>query len=273
MNLVRQNTPWESYCIDGTPIYVKREDLSCPYPGPGFSKIRGIEKVIHSLMRNMIPPTAIGVLDTIHSKAGWGVSYICQQLNIPCLVFYPLRKSDDKDNLRIFQRMAQQFGAEVIPMKATKSSVLYYQSRKIFLDKHPNGFMMPNGLQLYDTIVQTSFEVSTAPHELLSGTWVVSVSSGTIGCGVAMGLDRMNFSGSLVFHFGFSRSMAEMNKKVKSYSKVPVVMVDEGYAYADAVQYSSPFPCNPWYDRKAWKWVCENIHQLKGPIVFWNIGE
>lgn len=39
MSLVRQNTPWEIH----NGIHVKREDLSCPQPGPSFSKIRGVD--------------------------------------------------------------------------------------------------------------------------------------------------------------------------------------------------------------------------------------
>lgn len=272
MSLVISSTPWESYEIDGIPIWVKREDLSCPHPGPSFSKIRGIEKVIQSQLRGVCPPEAVGVVDTVHSKAGWGVSYICYALGVPCWVFYPLKKSDDIASPRVFQRMAKSFGAEIIPLPATKSSVLFYQARKIFYAHYPLGFMMPNGLQLYDTILQTSREVSLSPPDLLCGSWVVSVSSGTIGCGVVMGLSQLGFGGKLFFHFGFSRSEEVMKQKVKKYGNVNVVMIDEGYQYADAVKFPCPFPCNPYYDRKAWKWLVKNIKDLEPPVIFWNIG-
>jgi hypothetical protein len=49
-------------------------------------------------------------------------------------------------------------------------------------------------------------------------------------------------------------------------------LVDLGYQYTDAVDFSSPFPCNPYYDKKAWKWTVENCEKLAKPILFWNIG-
>jgi len=59
--------------VSGTPveqvderIWVKREDLCCPLPGPEFAKIRGV----YSHIKNR-PEDVIGVLDTYHSKAGW----------------------------------------------------------------------------------------------------------------------------------------------------------------------------------------------------------
>ena len=56
------NTPVEQYKIDGRTIHVKREDLCCPYPGPSFSKMRGV--VAHIENR---PEQVIGGLDTFHS--------------------------------------------------------------------------------------------------------------------------------------------------------------------------------------------------------------
>ena len=36
--------------------------------------------------------------------------------------------------------------------------------------------------------------------------------------------------------------------------------------------YWVPFPCNGTWDRKAWKWLEQNIDKLEGDILFWNIG-
>mgnify|MGYP001229910987 CR=1 FL=1 len=36
--------------------------------------------------------------------------------------------------------------------------------------------------------------------------------------------------------------------------------------------YEVPFPCNGTWDRKAWWWLEQNIEQLEGDILFWNIG-
>uniref|UniRef100_A0A6M3IKX7 Uncharacterized protein n=1 Tax=viral metagenome TaxID=1070528 RepID=A0A6M3IKX7_9ZZZZ len=47
---------------------------------------------------------------------------------------------------------------------------------------------------------------------------------------------------------------------------------DLGYDYTDREMIRTGFPCNEYYDRKAYKFIHDNIHKLKKPILFWNIG-
>jgi hypothetical protein len=42
--------------------------------------------------------------------------------------------------------------------------------------------------------------------------------------------------------------------------------------YSDPFTDPCPFPCNPWYDRKAWHWLRYNVGSLVPPVLFWNIG-
>lgn len=273
--MVVDNTPWEIHKIKNRTIHVKREDLCCPYPGPSFSKIRGIEKYIKNRLNNEIhSPDHFGVVDSIHSKAGWGVSYVCHELKIPCTVFYPILKSE-KLELRPFQKECEKLGAELISLPATKSAVLWYQARKIFQEKYNNGELLPTGLKLQETIRQTAREVIiNTPRLFLRGTWIVSVSSGTIAAGVIQGLDCLGFRGKFIAHMGFSRSIPGMMKYLRQFcfGHFDIQIVDEGYAYKDKIEFKAPFPCNSYYDLKAWKWLNENLGQLKSPIIFWNIG-
>lgn len=276
MNIVKINTPWEIHEVLGRKVYVKREDLCCPFPGPSFSKLRGVEAKIKELQEQLLIPEYIGVLDSIHSKAGWGVSYICKKLGIPCEVFYPVKKSEDPKKLRYPQRRAQAFGAKLRPLPATMSSVLFYQALKLFRQDHPEGFFFPNGLRLPQTIEETAKEVNRVKTfegmNLIQGSWIVSVSSGTIAAGVAAGLDLNFFPGILYLHLGYSRSNEKMKSYINKYSVIKTKVIDEKYEYKDLVKYDCPFPCNPYYDLKAWKWLTENIKKLKEPIIFWNIG-
>ena len=36
--------------------------------------------------------------------------------------------------------------------------------------------------------------------------------------------------------------------------------------------YETPFPCNQFWDIKQWHWLENNIEQIDGDILFWNIG-
>lgn len=286
--IVQSNTPWETYPLDNPTaplrvVWVKREDLCCPLPGPSFSKIRGIEQVLSSLKQDFFAPDWIGGLDTYHSKAGWGLSYLCQKYDLKCAVYYPQYKNEAA--VRPLQRICERLGAEIIPLPATKSAILYHQAKKDFMAKHPKGFFMPNGLKLRETIVGTSDELTRyTPKHLVenpNAVWVISVSSGTIAAGVALGLTKMAFQGTLILHLGYSRSIAGLRNYLKKMTnnqisdKMTIHFVDENYEYKDMVDHPCPFPCNPYYDRKAWKWLSENINKtLLGnvPVVFWNIG-
>lgn len=252
--LISPDTPWENY--EG--IWVKREDLSCP-EGPRFSKIRGVYENLSKLPVG----TTVGVLDTVHSKGGWGVAYICEALGLKCIDFYP------GPTPRSSQLKAQEHGASLIPLKPGRSAILFHQAKKTLSALVENGYMMPNGLQLEESVQATRRIVELTPDKLLGGTWVVSASTGTIAAGVFQGLRGR---AHLVVHLGFSRSHNKLRQRVGE----EITIIDEGYEYKDSVDYPCPFPCNPYYDLKAWRWlksVPSPIKPLKEPVVFWNIGD
>ena len=271
-DLILKNTPVEKYAIKGKEIYVKREDLCCSEGSPHFSKLRGVDLFLKNKLRNdFISPSCVGVVDTIHSKAGWGVAWICYHMNIPCIVFYPKLKAEKNGYVRPYQRIAyEKYGAYIYPLKATKSAVLYYQARKIFRENYPEGLFLPNGLQLEESIEATAKEVYNIPKECFGEewVWVVSVSSGTIAKGIMKTLSEECFAGTLVLHLGYSRKV-DFQNRYPHYYKFKVI--DEKYQYKDKVEYNCPFPCNPYYDLKAWKWLIEKSDYEKN-ILFWNIG-
>ena len=36
--------------------------------------------------------------------------------------------------------------------------------------------------------------------------------------------------------------------------------------------YETPFPCNEFWDKKAWYWLENNISKFDGKVLFWNLG-
>lgn len=279
--IVVKNTPVELHYVGKIPVYVKREDLSAPSPGPKFSKIRGVEAHLRKRKED-----TIGVLDTYHSKAGWGVSYICQQLNKQAVVFYPHYKGEPE--LREQQVNAQNMGAKLISLPAGRSSILYHAAKKKLMEIDPSAYMMPNALKLSESINETAVEVKNCPEFLFkNATWVVSVSSGTLAAGVLKGLMHIPQVENLKFimHMGYSRSQSELFRYVwkmagvnEPIKNIEVSYIDEGFDYKDSVLTPEPsFPCNEYYDRKAWRWLHNNAEKLVErsalPIMFWNIGE
>lgn len=269
--MVIDNTPYDCYKVDDVDVMVKREDLCSPYPGPMFSKVRGLAAHLETLKASGV--TTVGVLDTYHSKAGWGTAWLCRQLNMTCINYYPEYKHDKA--MRLNQQMAQSFGAILTPIAAGRSFILWQRAKKLLAESHPGASMLPNGLNLIECETATANElIATTAPALTGGTFIVSVSSGTLAAGVARGLFDMGGRAratKLILHLGYSRSVAAVTDRV-NYLPHLTTVIDEGYAYRDASNAVAWFPCNPYYDLKAWAWLTSHIHELKPPIVFWNIG-
>ena len=274
---IQTHTPWELH--EG--ILVKREDLSCPPPGPSFSKVRGLTSWLKSLRGQLIPPTCVGVLDTRHSKAGWGVSYLAPDYGFPVRVYYPVFKNDKPGDLRESQAHAQELGATLVPLRGNLMSAVLWNIAKKDCVEHGVA-IAPNVLKFTASVEATAQELTeTWPEDLIGPVnVVVSASSATLASGVALGLSRLNRPQTrLIVHLGYSRSHEQVLRYMASkgvpqdFISSSLDLIDEGYAYADRVDTPVPFPCNPYYDRKAWKWIMENRDSLVGEIVLWNIGE
>ena len=258
--------------IDNTPIqdyrrefglFVKREDLSCYPPGPPFSKARGVYKRVLSR-----PETVIGVLDTSHSQAGHAVARACQILGKICWNYYPVYKSDT--GLKQPQQKAKELGAILRPLPAGRSCILYHAAKK---ECNKVGYMMPNALKLEESVEETSREVGV---ELYPNWVILPASSGTIAAGVIKGFSSKGIFPKFILHLGYSRSGEQVKRYLEQMSgyNADVEMIDEGYAYKDVAKpgETPPWPCNPYYDLKAFRWWMVNRAKYRGTVLFWNIG-
>lgn len=292
------DTAVEVHHIRGVPVHVKREDLSAPLPGPEFSKMRGV--VAHIKNR---PEKVIGVLDTLHSKAGWCVSYVCQQLGKKAVNYWPRYKADGPDGLpRPQQRNAQTMGADMVELKAGRSAVLYHSAKKHLRATYGEDvYMMPNALKLPESITENAAEAYRTAMAVKAGTsspllpdeaaLVISISSGTVAAGVIRGFLEAHGNAFLeqhkvYLHMGYSRSIDTCRKYMESIAGIMlpsdrVIFIDEGYGYADRISEAEhaaiPFPCNPHYDGKAWAWLGKNhnaeaLRAEHGDIILWSIG-
>lgn len=268
--MLREGTPIEDYRAEYG-LWVKREDRSCLPPGPAFSKARGVYARVASR-----PETIIGALDTYHSQAGHAVARACQVLGKTCLNFYPEFKYEPGP--REPQLRAQALGAELIPLKAGRSAILYHAARKE--TERRGGYMMPNSLKLDESVTETAREVPVgfAFAEGNVPAWVlIPASSGTIAAGVIQGFGDVT---DFIVHLGYSRSHDEVRRYIEAASGVKgigarLVLVDEGYAYKDQAKPgpSPPWPCNAYYDLKAFRWwFREGAEQHGGDCLLWNIG-
>jgi len=294
--MITNNTPVEWTKVGDVWVLVKREDMSSPFPGPGFSKIRGL--VPHLRSR---PEEVVGILDTFHSKAGWAVAYVCKELGKKAVVYYPRYKYDwklqtsdgefegDAYALRPQQQNAQDLGAELVALQATAGYILAPRAKKDLLARYPGAHMLPVGLKMPESVeenakeaVRTTRNMPRWPYEPIKSL-VMSVSSGTVAAGVIKGLTAVNeLPDTVVCHLGYSRPVEgarglRKNLEKKSGADMSgVTFIDEGYNYRDPVKHydakAYPFPTNPYYDGKALRWLETFAKSLPQPVMFWNIG-
>jgi len=259
--MLRENTPIQDY-LGQYGLLVKREDLSCPPPGPPFSKARGVYARVKSR-----PESLIGVLDTYHSQAGHAVARACQILGKQCWVFYPefLHEPGPRES----QLRAEALGAKLYGLKAGRSAILYHQAKKLV--EAAGGYMMPNALKLHESVSETAMEAGRIVPK--PNTVLIAASSGTIAAGVIKGLGSLPH---YIVHMGYSRSQETVLNYLREQSGVEaaVTLVDEGYEYRDQARpgETPPWPCNVYYDLKAFRWWLREGRSEYGTALFWSIG-
>lgn len=262
--MLRDNTPVQDYQRQYG-LWVKREDLSCPPPGPPFSKARGVWKRVSSR-----PEKIIGVLDTRHSQAGHAVARACQLLGKQCITYYPEFKHEP--GWRPPQERARELGSELVGLPAGRSAILYHQARK--LTEGWGGYMMPNALKLEESVAETAKEVPDLGCDVV----LVPASSATIAAGVVKGFRDLGQHPKIVLHLGYSRSHEEVRRYIASMTgfDAKIDIIDEGYAYKDVAKpgETPPWPCNEYYDLKCFRWWMETGKTLyqSQTVLFWNIG-
>lgn len=274
--MLRDNTPVENH-LDAYGLWVKREDLACLPPGPKFSKTRGVYAHIKERREKLI-----GVLDTRHSQAGHAVAFACKILGKKTINYYPEFVADKKlsQPIRDPQLRSRELGAVLHSLPAGRSAILFHQARK--LCESMGGYMMPNALKLPESIEETAKEVVRTYVETdkkrLPRNVLVAISSGTIAAGVIKGFSMLDYRPLFLIHLGYSRSHEEVVRYIQEASGVKnprLELIDERYAYSDQAKTpgkTPPWPCNVYYDLKAFRWWLSNGREEYGKALFWNVG-
>lgn len=256
-------------------IFVKREDLCFTRVNglelPPLAKLRGAEFLLRRLKKEGYK--TIGVFDTRVSKAGWGIAGICSYLGLRCRSYFPLLKNQKR--FKDQQYMASLFGAKLVAIPAGRTAILYSIAKKD-LARIKDSYMLPLGLVCIETVQEVAKIAGKIPKY---GTIVICTGTGTITAGLLAGLTKENLPEKVI---GVSCGMALKKQdqritallketgKLKSKEILELVLVEKDYYSPENI--IVPFPCHPYYDKKAWRWLMENKHKLKKPILFWNIG-
>jgi threonine dehydratase len=281
--LVLSNTPVDRYSYGGTTYYVKREDLACAAPGPPFAKIRGLFPHLLSLQARGVKE--VGYVDTAISMAGWGISYLCRHLGMTAVVYYPKYKDGYRHNQKEYVARWQEFGAIIVPLThPTKLQINMHVAKRTFTEDYPKGVWLENGLRLSETVAAVEEEYVLTTKSIHPKSIVCSVGSGVMLAGIIRGVLASTKSISGMYGVLVNKYSVPHKKRKDIFVFARVYddlftplgfqlhLVNPGYAYEDVVVPNAPFPCNPYYDMKAYAWMLDNINKLPQPILFWNIG-
>lgn len=266
MKIGLSRTPIEEHeLLDGSRVFVKREDSCWPYPAT--SKARGVYRAV--LRR----PEAAGfaAADTGRSYNGLLVGTICLHLKRPVVAGYPVYKATP-EALTGTAVACRSLGIPLFKLKANRQFVMRSELEKKL---PPDWFVFPTGLRLPETVEAVSEEMMAVLESGFEpGTVVVPSGTGTHCAGIVRA-----FGGNVVAVQGYDRPEATFRSDVERAAgvvaglRLRIVRSVLGYFEVRSDRLP-PFPANPYYEVKAWKWLnTPGVYKaLAKPVLFWNIG-
>ncbi len=263
-----EDTPIEIYEIDKIPVNVKRDDLFALPPAPPLGKLRGLRAILPRLRSE--GKFQIGCFEAHRSQVGVAVAAACaNEPGFFCTVVYP---QFGRAPLRDTVVSAKSLGARIIPIRGNHVPINHSQAKRIV--EADGGWMIPFGFQFNEAIQAVSEQAKLIPSEFVEGgTVVVPCGSGVTLAGVALGLfDRVNvFVGVSVGRSARAIAKCLRTAGVRDLSNIEII--EPKQLYGEQAEGSAPFPCNAYYDLKAWSYISKEIKRFKGgPILFWNVG-
>jgi len=260
-------TPVETYHIQGRRIYVKRDDVFGSHPLPPLGKIRGLDGIIKNLYRKGI--RTIGYWDTAISQIGQAIAVTAMKYpGLEVILSYPANESSSlPESLKI----AVAYNAKLYPIpelsiQQSLDTIHTYVKKK-------NGVVLSLGLDCIESIESISLESTTIRQEWIdSGTLITSCGSGMTFAGIIKGL---SFQPKMAIGMSVAKTKNEIVTKLKQHLNLlpdGLTIVESRIPYSCPIDFECPFPCNPYYDLKAWKYLNENISCFPDPVLFWNIG-
>jgi len=275
-------------------VFVKREDLAVDDPAaPPFSKMRGVYAHLSRLKEEGVK--TVGYAESAISMAGWGLAWAAQKLGLHAVIFCPVYKCEHPflEVLYKHRRHWERCGAQIVPMPAGRTKIIYYQGRKWMEEHYPkNSEMLPIGMSFPETVDATAAEYiwTLKEYKLQPKNVVLCVGSGTIAAGVARGIAESNLKtnlwGILTRDGSVPEKLRYMEKlagfplssegMLGTFSSASVTLLSSGFEYTQKSKIVVPFPCNPYYDAKAWEWLVSKKSTYeefnRKQTLFWNIG-
>ena len=269
---LNHSTPLQTYQIGSREVHVKRDDLhNGTLDLPPWAKIEGIRRLLESLdnSKPLIHLTVRG------SYTGWVLSYYGKSYGHDIKIAYGNSKNYPVESLV----KMEEYGAELVPLKPNMMKVLYNRMKGLAEEK--DWQLSPYAMDhpVYHQYWKEKLEGYNFDNlVLLAGSGVTSVGMirGFLNLENYMvgGEERWEKKRNVYSICTSSpRTVIRKYEEHKVYIAPNVRVEDTPYDfYDDMPHFETPYPCNPFWDKKAWWWLTQNIDRIDGSILFWNIG-
>ncbi len=264
---IKLNTPIEEYNIGNKSIYVKRDDLMGDGINlPPWGKLSALRKVLESIN----PSKPLIHLSVYGSWSGWALSELSKELGYEFIMAYPQSKKYPDYMIEKVEN--------TLPLKPNMMSILYNKVGKIARENDYE--RLPYAFD-HDVYIATQRQrLREVKQELEFDHLVVSSGSGVTCLGMIQEHEPwpslFEPTHNRTFHTVCVSSEASIKKKFSKYqihSSNQIEIVKSEYEFDDMMNwYETPFPCNEFWDKKAWYWLEQNISKFDGKVLFWNIG-
>lgn len=268
-------TPIEKYQLKGKTVHVKRDDLVGDGTTlPRWAKIEGIRKILESDYIDKSKP--LTHLSVYGSWTGWVLSVLCKEYGIEFISSYPNSKSYPPEILEIIKGN----GAKLNPLKPNMMKLLENKlggiAKRNGWQQLPYAFNHPTYVSYMQNRMKQVLEEEDFDH------LVVSIGSGVTASGLIREFLQYSSWQDILKNrrqvHTVTMSSIESTKKILNENKAGdlnnIHIYKSDYAFDDFMDDVTdyPFDMNEFWERKMWYWLENNVQNLDGKILFWNIG-
>lgn len=266
-NNLKLNTPLENYDVKGKTVYVKRDDLMGDGETlPPWGKLSALRNVLLDVK----PIRPLIHLSVFGSWSGWALNEISKELGYEFIMAYPKSKKYPEYMLEKVNNS--------LPLKPNMMSILYNKVGSIAKEK--DYIRLPYAFDHSVYIETQKQRLREVKKELDFDHLVVSSGSGVTCLGMIQEHEPwpslFEPIHNRTFHTVCVSNVDTIKKKFSKhqiYSSEQIEIVKSEFDFDDMMEwYETPFPCNEFWDKKAWYWLEQNISKFDGKVLFWNLG-
>lgn len=268
-------TPIETYKLSGIEVDVKRDDLvgdGINYPR--WAKIEGIRKILESDDIDKSKP--LTHLSVYGSWTGWTLSGLCKEYGIEFISAFP-------DTQRFPQTLLERVVSNGGTLHPMRPNMMAFMQNKLNTQAKENGWQqLPYAFNHTAYISYMGGRMREVLKDREYDNLVVSIGSGVTASGLIKefleyGDDWWKLNNESRKVYSITMSAFSSTKKILNENHAGdlknILLEKSPYAFDDMMDdYEVPFDCNEFWDKKQWYWLENNIQNLKGKTLFWNIG-